>query len=84
MSVEDRVIAMHARHACARSQLDIGELVINCNKGVVDLTGKVKRPRNTPGGGSLDMKKEFDHLVQSMRTARGVRDVYVERVELIG
>jgi hypothetical protein len=84
MSVEDRVIAMHARHACARSQLDIGELIINCNKGVVDVTGKVKRPRNTPGCGAIDMKREFKNLINSMRTAHGVKDVYVEKVELVG
>lgn len=83
MSVEDRLIAMHARHACARTALDIAELTINCNKGVIDLTGKVKRPRNLPHGQPFDVKKEFKHLTESIRATKGVKDVYAERIEFL-
>lgn len=81
--VEDKVIAMHARHAIAKTPLDISELVLSCNKGVIDLTGKVKRPRNYASVQGMDVRKELEILIQLIRSSRGVRDVINNRVQII-
>jgi hypothetical protein len=82
MSSNDRFIAMHARHACARTPLDISEMVVGCNRGCVELYGKVKRPRGVTGH-LLDMKKELDILVTMVRSTRGVKDVITSRLQIM-
>jgi hypothetical protein len=81
--VEDKVTAMHARHAIAKTPLDISELVVSCNKGVIDLTGKVKRPRNCASTQGMDVRKELQILAELIRASRGVKDVISNRVEII-
>ena len=81
--VEDKVIAMHARHSIAKTPLDISELVLSCNKGVIDLTGKVKRPRNYANPQSMDVRKELEIMTQLIRSSRGVKDVINTRVQII-
>jgi len=81
--VEDKVTAMHARHAIAKTPLDISELVVSCNKGVIDLTGRVKRPRNYSSPQGIDVRKEFHVLIDTIRISRGVKDVINNRVEVI-
>ena len=82
MPAEDRVIAMHARHACARTPLDISEMVVGCNRGCVELYGKVKRPRGAMGS-ALDMKKELANLETMVRSTRGVKDVIRTRLQVL-
>ena len=81
--VEDKVTAMHARHAIAKTPLDISELVVSCNKGVIDLTGKVKRPRNYASTHGMDVRKELEIMTQVIRSSRGVKDVIHNRVQII-
>jgi len=81
--VEDKVIAMHARHAIAKTPLDISELVLSCNKGVIDLTGTVKRPRNYANPQSMNVRKELEVLTELIRHSRGVRDVINNRVQIV-
>lgn len=73
--------ARYARHAVAKTPLDISELNIAClQNGQIELTGKIKIPRGYIG--DLNVKKEFDILKNNIRSSRGVRDVYGERVRL--
>jgi len=81
MPVEDKLIAMHARHAIAKTPIDISQLVISCCKGVVELNGKVKKPRNFAG--DLNLRAEFRTLCDLVRSAHGVKDVMYERVEIV-
>ena len=81
MPVEDKLIAMHARHAIAKTPLDISELSITCYRGTIEMSGKVKRPRNFAG--NFNVKKEFDVMRQLIRTAHGVKDVIYDRVQII-
>lgn len=79
--IEDKLIAMHARHAIARTPLDISELVIACNKGVLEMYGKVKRPRNFAG--EFDLKKEVFTLKQMARNTHGAKDLISDRLQII-
>lgn len=81
MPIEDKMIAMHARHAIARSMADISELNISCCRGVVELNGKIRRPRNYTG--EVNMTKEFHSLINHVRGAQGVKDVIADRVQVI-
>lgn len=81
MPVEDKLVAMHARHAIAKTPLDISELGINCYRGCIELSGKVKRPRNFTG--NFSVRKEFENLKQLVKFAHGVKEVVAERVELV-
>jgi len=83
MAVEDKQLAMHARHALARSPLDISELVISCSKGMVELNGKVKRPRSASGGGEISVEKEFRRMIDMARAVHGVKEVFYERVRIM-
>jgi hypothetical protein len=81
MPVEDKLIAMHARHALAKTPTDISELVISCSRGVIEMNGKVKKPRNYTG--HIDLHKEFRTMIGVARGAQGVKDVVADRVELV-
>lgn len=81
MSVEDKTIAMHARHSIAKTPIDISQLVISCCRGVVELNGKVKKPRNFAG--DLNLHAEFRILCENVRSANGVKDVIFHHVEII-
>ena len=73
--------ARYARHAIAKSPLDISELNIAClQNGQIELTGKVKVPRGHLG--EMNVKLEFEILKTNIRASRGVREVYGERVRL--
>jgi hypothetical protein len=78
VSAEDKVIAGNCRRALAKSNLDISQLQISCAKGVIDLNGTIKAPRGASG--ELNIRKEFQTLVQTLRNVRGVREVYHDRV----
>lgn len=70
-----------ARHAIAKSPLDISELNISCGQaGVVELTGAVKIPRGYQG--EINVRKEYEAIKNMIRTSRGVREVYGDRVRL--
>ena len=81
MPVEDKMLAMQARHAVAKSSLDISELSISCCRGVIELNGKIKRPRNFVG--EIDMTQEFRALLNHVRATHGVKDVVAERVLIL-
>lgn len=81
MPVEDKLIAMHARHAVAKTPLDISELSINCFRGCVELSGNVKRPRNFTG--NMSVLKEFENIKFLIRSTHGVKDVVAERVQIM-
>ena len=70
-----------ARHAIAKSPLDISELNIHCsNGGLIELSGKVMIPRNFKG--EMSVYKEFENLKNMIRSSRGVREVQSERVKI--
>lgn len=81
MPVEDKMIAMHARHAIAKTPLDISELTISCYRGCIEMSGKIKRPRNFVG--NFNMQKEFETLRQMVRMSHGVKDVMYDRVQIV-
>ena len=77
----NHAIAKAARNAVAKSSLDISELNIACNGSTIELWGKVRAPRGHTG--SVNMKKEFEHLQNIILAVRGVRDVEGRRVILV-
>lgn len=79
--MEDRALAKACRTALAKTSLDVTQLEIYCSDGNVELTGRVKVPRNHTGG--MDMKKEMQALKNHIRLIRGVREVYDTRVILM-
>jgi hypothetical protein len=81
MPVEDKLIAMHARHAIAKTPLDISELVIACNRGVLEIYGKVKRPRNFVG--QIDLNRELATLKQLARNTHGAKDLISDRLQVL-
>ena len=78
---EDRAIARSARQSAAKSSLDINELVVSCHDGVIELTGKVRQPRNSQDS---NLRKELEAMKTMIRGTRGVRDVVADRVQIIG
>ena len=84
MSIDDKVIALHVRHAFAKSPLDITELNVSCHQGCVELNGKVTRPRNYPGAKELNLSRELETLTPLARTPHGVTSVYADRVRVMG
>ncbi len=81
MPVEDKLIARHARHSIAKTPIDISQLVISCCRGVVELSGKVKTPRNFAG--DLNLRAELRTICDVVRSGNGVKDVIHNRVEII-
>lgn len=75
---EDRYIARAARAAIVRTPIDIAELNITCNGGLIELMGKVKPMRGTQG--SVSVRKEFQIIQTQISTVRGVKGVYADRV----
>lgn len=75
---ENHATAKAARAAVAKSILDISELNIACSSGTIELWGKVRPPRGHTG--TVNMKKEFEHLQTLILSVRGVRDVDGKRV----
>jgi hypothetical protein len=75
---ENNAIAKSARHAIAKSVLDISELNIAFSGGTIELYGRVRPPRGHTG--ELNMKKEMEHLQNLIMSVRGVRDVNIRRV----
>jgi osmotically-inducible protein OsmY len=78
---EDKMLAKLARNAMARSILDISELNVTCADGHVELTGKVRAARGHKG--DINFKKEMEALKQHIRTVRGIKDVYDNRVAFV-
>jgi osmotically-inducible protein OsmY len=76
--MEDRALAKSARHALARTILDVAELEVNANDGYIELSGKVRTPRGHMG--TINFKKEMESLKAHIRQTRGVKDVYDNRV----
>jgi hypothetical protein len=83
MNTDDKVIALHVRHAFAKSPLDITELIVTCRNGSVELNGKVKRPRNYPGARELNLNREVETLKQLARNTAGVKSLYADRIRII-
>lgn len=82
MATEDKMLAIKARHACARTNLDISELIITSSRGMVELNGKVKA-RGKGGEGETSVPKEFRRMVDVVRAVPGVKDVLYERVRVL-
>ena len=82
MAVEDKMLAVRARHAIAKSHLDISELTISASKGMIELNGKVKAPRKSEGG-EISVAKEFRRVIDMVRAVHGVKEVFHERVRII-
>ena len=74
-----KAIAMHARHMIAKSPLDISQLNISCHGSAVELTGIVKPPRGAP---PMNVRKEFEILLDLIRSTRGVKEIQASRVKL--
>jgi hypothetical protein len=71
-----------ARHAIAKSPLDISELNIHCTSGgQVQLTGKIKIPRGHLG--EINVRKELENLKNLIRSSRGVKEVYADQVKIV-
>ena len=77
---ENNALARTARHAIAKSVLDISELNIACNGGVIELYGQIKTPRDYAG--TMDTRKEFEKLKTMIMAVRGVREVNGTRVRI--
>lgn len=77
---ENNFVARLARHAIAKSPLDISELNISCIGGQIQLTGKVKAPRGYTS--DMSVRKEFENLQNMIRASRGVKDVSGDRVQM--
>jgi hypothetical protein len=83
MNTDDKVLAMKVRHSFTKSLLDISELNVSCHSGCIELTGKVKRPRNHPGGANLNVRKELENLKQMARNTAGVKSLYADKINII-
>lgn len=83
MNTDDKVIALHVRHALAKSPLDISELIVTCYSGSVNLEGKVRRARNQPGAKELNLNRELETLKLLARNTQGVKSLYADRVRII-
>ena len=81
MGIEDKMLASKARHAIARTPLDISELMITCSRGIVELNGKVKRPRQDAG--TTNVRKELRVLTEIVRNTPGVKGVTADRVQIM-
>lgn len=75
---ENTALARSARHAIAKSVLDISELNIACSGGSIELYGRVRPPRGYTG--TINMKKEMEQLESMILAVRGVREVNMRRV----
>jgi hypothetical protein len=78
--IENHAIAKACRNTIAKSSLDISELNIACSGSTVEIWGRVRPPRGA--GGTLNMKKELEHIKELLLTVRGVREVNSQRVVL--
>ncbi|MEO6907508.1 MAG: hypothetical protein ABI210_06420 [Abditibacteriaceae bacterium] len=83
MNAEDRVIGLHVRHAFAKSPLDLGELIVTCRDGTIELDGKVKRPRDHVDSKTMNLNRELETLKQLARNVHGVKGLYADRVRII-
>lgn len=77
---EDKALAKSARASIARTSLDISELMVTCTGGFVELHGKVRAPRGSSG--QMNVRKEFQNLITLIRSVRGVKDCYGDRVAI--
>lgn len=77
----NRELARLCRGHAAKSILDISMLNIDANNGVIEMSGYVRAPRGQMG--TINVKKEFDVIRTMIRSVRGVRDVYADRVRLM-
>ncbi len=72
---------MHARHAIARTPADISELIISCNRGSIELCGKLKKPRGYAG--EMNLRKELDIIKEQIRHVHGVKDLVADRLTIL-
>ena len=77
---EDKALAKSARAAITRTSLDISELMVTSTGGFIELHGKVRAPRGHSG--QMNVRKEFQNLVTIIRSVRGVKDCYGDRVAI--
>jgi hypothetical protein len=80
-TMEDKALALQARHAIARSPLDISQVMVNCSRGVLEVTGSVRRPRDYRG--DLNMKQELLNIKRLLQGVRGVKDVIADRLRVM-
>ena len=80
MSLEDKALALQARHAMSRTTLDVSMVQVHSSKGVVELTGFVKKPRDYKG--DIDLKKEMLNLKRIVGAVRGVSQVNAEQLRV--
>lgn len=79
-SPEDRATATSARRALAKCTLDISQMEIACSKGILQLHGTIRAPRESPG--TYNVRKEFQALQAMLQGVRGVRGVIADRVRI--
>ncbi len=71
---ENNHTAKMARHAIAKSPLDISQLNINCSNGsVIQLSGIVKTPVGFTG--TLNIRQEIEAMKAMILAVHGVREV---------
>jgi hypothetical protein len=75
-------IAKLARHAVARSSLDISQLSIFCTNGnSVSLAGSVRAPLGHQG--DVNVRAEFETLKNLILGVHGIREVNADQVKLL-
>ncbi len=81
MSMEDKTLAMTVRTMIVKSPLDITMLTVICRKGIVELSGSVRKPSDHAGA-TLNMRDEMKKLVAHAAGTRGVTAVYADQVRV--
>jgi hypothetical protein len=82
MSMEDKTLAMMVRKMIVKSPLDITMLQVTSRRGIIELTGSVRKPSDHKGA-TMDLKAEMKKLVAHAKSTRGVTDVYADNVRLL-
>lgn len=82
MSMEDKALAMMVRKMIVKSPLDITMLNVVSRKGIVELSGSVRKPVDHAGA-TLDLKSELKKLIAHAQGTRGVTYVYAEQVRIM-
>lgn len=71
---ENNHTAKLARHAIAKSPLDISGLQISCSNGnFIQLTGQVRTPVGYTG--TLNIRQEIENLKTQILAVHGIREV---------
>lgn len=78
MSLEDKALALQARHAMTRTVLDVSMVQVHASKGVIELSGYARKPKDYKG--DVDLKKELQNLKRIVGAVRGVSQVNADQL----